>query len=572
VPPAVECTENEAWSPAAPALSVLVPFHRDDPRPLLTALDRQVVARPGAVEVVVLDDGSGLPDLAAGVASAVTAMAMPACFVALAANRGRAGARNELVRHARGRHVLFLDADMVPDAPDFLATYLDVVAGDGPAVAFGGFSVEQAPSDPALAVHRHLTSRSDCIPAAERRRDPAKYVFTSNLLVRRDVLETEPFDEGHAGWGWEDVEWGLRVSARWPVEHLDNTATHLGLETVDELVVKYRQSVPNFARLVERHRELVASYPSYRAARLLARVPGLSVWRRALPVAARTAALPVPLRALALRLYRSSLYADAGEPPRSGSRSLVRRARWFVREAALGLWDRRVRPIAPTPGANRPLLVVSTHLDDAVLSCARVLAAHPGSTVLTVMTAQTPALVGDTPWDLACGFRPGDDVMAVRTAEDHRALALVGARPRHLGEIEGQYGVPMPAGVVDDVLAAVAELAPAQVLVPLGIDHVDHRALADAIFARLDEAPGVRWIAYDDLPYREQFPDAHRARLHDLRDRGLRLHPTVLPLDTSSARKLAAVRSYRTQCRPLWRDVRGTLTAEGYWLVTPAEA
>lgn len=563
-----ECTDNAAWTAAAPVLSVLIPFHRDDPRPLLAALDGQVVEPVGAVEVVVLDDGSGVPELAADVGAAVAAMAAPARFVALAANRGRAGARNELVRHARGSHLLFLDADMVPDTASFLSTYLQLVATEDPAVAFGGFSVEQAPEAPELAVHRYLTSRSDCIPAIERRRDPAKYVFTSNLLVRRQVVEAEPFDEGHAGWGWEDVEWGLRVSARWPVEHLDNPATHLGLEPVGVLAAKYRQSVPNFARLVARHRELVDRYPSFRAARVLARVPGLSVWRRLLPVLARSRGLPVPARAMALRLYRASLYADAGRPPPSPGPSRLRRLRWWVREAGLHLWDLRVRPIPAAVGVSPPLLVVSTHLDDAVLSCAQALAAHPGSTVLTVMTAQAGALAGRTPWDVACGFGPGDDVMRVRIREDLRALSLLGARPRHLGEVEGQYGVPLRPSVVDDVLAVAKELAAPDVLVPLGVDHVDHRALADALFERLDETPGVRWIAYDDLPYREQFPDVHRARLEELRDRGLTLEPIVLRGDPSPARKLAAVRSYRTQCRPLWRDVHATLATEGYWLVT----
>jgi LmbE family N-acetylglucosaminyl deacetylase len=159
--------------------------------------------------------------------------------------------------------------------------------------------------------------------------------------------------------------------------------------------------------------------------------------------------------------------------------------------------------------------------------------------------------------------------MRIRAREDRRALSLLGARARHLGEVEGQYGVPLRPSAVDEVLAAVAELAPPDVLVPLGIDHVDHRALADAIFTRLGEAPGVRWIAYDDLPYREQFPNVHDARLDELRSRGLVLEPIVLRMDPSRARKLAAVRSYRTQCRPLWRDVPATLATEGYWLVTP---
>ena len=53
-------TDNAAWAGAAPRLSVLIPFMRDDPTRLLAALDRE----GEAVEMIVLDDGSGDPALA----------------------------------------------------------------------------------------------------------------------------------------------------------------------------------------------------------------------------------------------------------------------------------------------------------------------------------------------------------------------------------------------------------------------------------------------------------------------------------------------------------------------------
>ena len=101
--------------------------------------------------------------------------------------------------------------------------------------------------------------------SAERARAPEKYVYTSNLLVRRDVFEAEAFDGAFTGWGWEDVEWAMRVSRRWPVLHIDNPATHMGLDTVEQLAGKYEQSAGNFARVVARHPDVVSTYPSYRS-------------------------------------------------------------------------------------------------------------------------------------------------------------------------------------------------------------------------------------------------------------------------------------------------------------------
>ena len=149
------------------------------------------------------------------------------------------------------------------------------------------------------------------MPAATRRLTPEKYVFTSNLLVRRDVFEREAFDEGFAGWGWEDVEWAMRVSRRHEILHIDNTATHLGLDPAATIAAKYEQSARNFARVVAAHHDIVSAYPSYRAARLLKRAPLRRLWRPLLKLTALAETLPVAMRAFAMRLYRAALYAEA---------------------------------------------------------------------------------------------------------------------------------------------------------------------------------------------------------------------------------------------------------------------
>ena len=302
-----EIIDNAVWTSAAPRLSVLIPFFRDDPCRLIAALDRP--AKP--LEIVVLDDGSGDSALADRVARTVRGLTTPARFVRLTRNEGRAAGRNRLAGEARSRHLLFLDSDMLPDASDFLARWLTVIEAEDPAVAFGGFSLDQAPRTRANAVHRALALRSDCLPVDVRRRTPEKYVFTSNLLIRRDVFETERFDTAFVGWGWEDVEWAMRVSRRHAILHIDNAATHLGLAPAAAMAAKFEQSAANFARVVAAHGDIVRAYPSYRVARALKRVPLRSLWRPWLKTAALFEAAPAGARAFALRLYRAALYAEA---------------------------------------------------------------------------------------------------------------------------------------------------------------------------------------------------------------------------------------------------------------------
>lgn len=299
-------TDNATWHDAEPSLSVLIPTYRDDPSALLAALDE-----PGApAEVVLLDDGGGDKALLERMAARIRRMKLPARLVSLSHNEGRAKGRNRLARHARGGHLLFLDSDMLPDPADFLARWA-TVAEDGAPVAFGGFTLDQTPHRPEHALHRAMALKSDCTPAPERAKTPEKHVFTSNLLVRRDVFETIRFDEGFAGWGWEDVEWAMRVVRQHPILHIDNSATHLGLDTAPALAAKYEQSAANFARVVKSHLEVVSAYPSYRVAKSLKPLPFKGAWRPLLKSIALAEAAPTPLRAFALRLYRAALYSDA---------------------------------------------------------------------------------------------------------------------------------------------------------------------------------------------------------------------------------------------------------------------
>lgn len=299
--------ENAAWTTAQPRLSVLIPFKGDDPRDLLAALAQE----PVAVEIVLLDDGTGDPALSGALQALISDLPLPTRLVTLALNEGRAKGRNRLVSHARADHFLFLDSDMAPDSGDFLGAWLALIAKDNPAVAFGGFSLQQVEPRRDQALHRAMAAHSDCLSAAERSRSPEKHVFTSNLLVRRDVFAAEGFDEGFAGWGWEDVEWGMRVARRWPILHIDNTATHLGLDPASVIAAKYEQSAANFARVVAAHPEVVSAYPSYRAAKLLRRAPLRGLWRPLIKAYALNDLAPLTSRAFAMRLYRAALYAEA---------------------------------------------------------------------------------------------------------------------------------------------------------------------------------------------------------------------------------------------------------------------
>lgn len=292
----------------APRLSVLTPFHRHDPAPLLA---RMAHAPPG-VEFILLDDGSGSAPLLAGVVESAMRLGGGARLIVWPDNRGRAAARNRLIGEARGEYVLFLDADMLPDSPRFLRNWLGIIDTQRPYVAFGGLSLRHAARTKQTALHYNLFAHSDCRHPHQRERAPAQFTASANLLAHRDFLAANPFDDEFVGWGFEDVDWALRAAQHAPILHVDNPATHAGLDDVETLLRKGAEAGPNFARLARKHPERVARFGAHRIARVLKLSPARAALRDAMAWLARDplGAAPMALRRAALKLYRVAHYAE----------------------------------------------------------------------------------------------------------------------------------------------------------------------------------------------------------------------------------------------------------------------
>ncbi len=301
-------TTIKSRSRKMPSLSVLVPFYHDNPSELLDALLKQAAELRG-VEIIIYDDGTLDPIICATLAAQVRGASTPATLLIAEENRGRSTARNTLQEKARGQWVLFLDADMRPGSPDFLAHYLSLIKADTADIIFGGFTVPET-AGPAQELHRALSQLSDCLDLSERAAAGPQYVATSNLCVRKSVLLAEPFDKGFVGWGWEDSEWAARVAQRFILMHTDNTAVHLGLESDDTLLARFRDSAKNYARFTQKHPELAQTLTLYRLIQKLRKIPMQGAVRPMMKTVVKFHALPIKLRVLALKIWRASWYAE----------------------------------------------------------------------------------------------------------------------------------------------------------------------------------------------------------------------------------------------------------------------
>lgn len=307
-----DCDVTTFGAATAPLIEICVPTHRDDPLALIAALG--LLEGADECALTVYDDGSGDEPLRERTARALAGFPGAGRHVVARDNVGRSRARNRLVSVARSDWVLLLDADMLPDLPRFLARYMKAVKdNDTPRLIAGGFSLDQSMRRPDTALHAAQSLHSECVWAKTRRTEPGRYTFTSNILVHRTIVEDIALDDGFNGWGWEDVDWGLRVAEAFDIEHIDNRASHLGLDKDAVLLDKYAGSGANFARIVARHPEAVKTMALYRAAKTLKSLPGraiiASVARRVCTTWPKHT--PIGLRLFALKLYRAAIYAEA---------------------------------------------------------------------------------------------------------------------------------------------------------------------------------------------------------------------------------------------------------------------
>lgn len=298
---------NEVPRPLRPILSIVSPNYKYDPTRLLDKIIIETASFKDieSVEFVLIDDGSGNEELNAKITAKINEFKIAARYLVLTKNQGRSFARNRLIDYSNGQYILFLDSDMLPDSANFIAMWLDLINKTDPTIAYGGFTMIQASTDKKYALARALAGRSDCLNATERSLRGPIAVATSNLLVRRDVMQAIPFDCGFVGWGWEDVDWALRANEKnYAVAHVEIPATHLGLDVDEVILEKFAKAGPNFKHITTRHPDM-HFLASTRTAMLASKLPFIKLAVKPIHFLATTKLLPLKIRALSARIYRA---------------------------------------------------------------------------------------------------------------------------------------------------------------------------------------------------------------------------------------------------------------------------
>lgn len=214
------------------------------------------------------------------------------------------------------------------------------------------------------------------------------------------------------------------------------------------------------------------------------------------------------------------------------------------------------------------ILVVSPHLDDAVLSFGGAIAAEDTDVIVaTVLAGVPPEWWWPSPFDSACGFRSSHIAVTARRDEDEIALAELFAAFVHLEFLDGQYQMPVDFSAMVRALFDLIEQAD-YVVVPLGVVHPDHRLVAKACRKALLIASFQRRVeimVYADLPNSKLHPGHVAGALRGWRRAGFDLEPFDFRVDLE-AKRLACER-YKSQLR-FPELAFENLTEEHGWLAT----
>ena len=212
--------------------------------------------------------------------------------------------------------------------------------------------------------------------------------------------------------------------------------------------------------------------------------------------------------------------------------------------------------IAPTGH----VVVVSPHLDDAVLSLGAAIAqavrAGAQVEVLTVFAGDPDSTTPAGRWDAWARFGTEGAASRALREEDRKACAIIGATPVWLRFGDKQYGRNRDEAAVYDAVLAALDGRDAVLLPGYPLAHGDHRFLSELLVRR--GIPYRHVGLYMEQPYAvaaggEQAAPEIPACLRDL----LPMSPSFEPVRTGARDRVAkwrALRKYRSQL-PLLKSV-----------------
>ncbi|MDD5751467.1 MAG: glycosyltransferase [Candidatus Peribacteraceae bacterium] len=270
-----------------PILSIIIPTHKraETLARCLEHIEQQTAANE--LEVIVVSDGH---DAKTAELFANRSWHVPLKFLEIEKSQ-QGVARNRGVKEANGKYVLFIGDDifLAPDAcADHLSAHRRLIANRLSLTAVLGFVTW----DPALEITPVMKWLETSgwqfgypkIQKYAQRFLPegmqANFTYTSNISLPTEITKAHLFREDVSLYGWEDIEWGMRL--RDAGVHLfyepDACALHHHTLSLEQSLQRMRtlgQSLVNIATIIPEFRKKLSGWRLFKTI-LLALLPTTS--------------------------------------------------------------------------------------------------------------------------------------------------------------------------------------------------------------------------------------------------------------------------------------------------------
>ena len=228
-------------------LSILIPTYNYNVYSFVTELKSQADALGIAYEILVQDDASTffLKE------NTEINLLQHCSYTVNHENLGRGNNINLLNNRAKFDYVLIMEADAFPEKKDYLQ---HLIASINPEtqVLFGGVTYPNEKPEKDKLLRWKYGNERESIPLSERLKNPYHFVFTWNLLLKKELLSNYHFPYNVKDYGYEDVVFIKQLKENnIPIQHIENRLVHFNTETSLTFIGKTEKAITTLNQLIE---------------------------------------------------------------------------------------------------------------------------------------------------------------------------------------------------------------------------------------------------------------------------------------------------------------------------------
>lgn len=227
-------------------LSILIPVYNYNAYPLVLELHKQCLDCEIVFEILCQDDAS----VSNWNTENQKINSLNNCFFFINnSNLGRGENINSLVKKSKYSLLLIMDCDTFPTQNNFIQKYCEVIPTTS--VVFGGIEYEKKTPSKEQHLRWVYGNKRESLSLENRNKNPHFDALTSNLLIKKEILEQNPFDATIINYGYEDLCFlSVLKTKNIEVTHIDNPTYHLNLETSVVFLDKTKTAIENLVYII----------------------------------------------------------------------------------------------------------------------------------------------------------------------------------------------------------------------------------------------------------------------------------------------------------------------------------